>query len=225
MRLLSSSAPALVAGLLIALVSCTLLPYEARGQPVTLGVRGGMNLSILKGDTEAFFENEIGAYRVGRRTSFHVGGVAHLPLKPWLAVQPELSYVQRGASVTQTGGVLGDGSGTFRFSYIDLPLLFRAHVPGDDGRARPFVVVGPTLGVSLTAGVTTDSGTSITYESISTTDLGAVVGAGVEFSLSSSRSVSLSARYNPGLRDIATEDNVSIRNSAFVMSAAYTFGP
>jgi hypothetical protein len=72
---------------------------------VEFGIKGGVNLASLNFDNNEDFNS---------RTSFHLGGLAHIHLSKQFAFQPELMYSSQGAD-HQVGDI--------KLSYINVPLL------------------------------------------------------------------------------------------------------
>src|SRR4249919_385370 len=74
-------------------------------QHAEFGIKGGVNFATLSGDDN----NDLGT-----RTSFHIGGLAHLHLSKQFAIQPELMYSGQGADFN---------GGDIKLSYINIPVI------------------------------------------------------------------------------------------------------
>ena len=105
-----------------------------------------MNIADLPGDRE-------------RRTGLSAGGFLTVDLPGPFALQPELFYVQKGATTeetgrTRTGNLIGIER-AIETAYLELVALGKVQVPGVP-LVTPTVGIGPTLGANLLsdAGVT-----------------------------------------------------------------------
>src|SRR5690242_3232356 len=82
------------------------------------GVRGGASISSIAS----------GGYEWGRRSAFAGGGFVRYRMEPWLEVEPEALYVQKGATTPVGLSHLLDPTGSehllFRYDYIEVPVLF-----------------------------------------------------------------------------------------------------
>lgn len=105
-----------VAATVLTLMACLLNPFGALAQSrARAGIKGGLNASSL-------FYNSTGASNKNERIGFHAGVFAQAPLGEFLAIQPELLYMTKGASATYN--VLGfNGKNTFKLNYAELPVL------------------------------------------------------------------------------------------------------
>jgi hypothetical protein len=186
------------------------LIFMACGAPamaqISYGVKGGINFADL-----AFDEGDIAS--TGRPGPL-AGGFATIPLLGWLALQPEVIYTVKGATVTNAG-VEAD----LIVDYFEVPLLARVPV-----RRSLYVAVGPSMAFRVRAKSRTPFGDSIVEidvkEEVEAFDLGVVGAAGFEFG----RWV-VDGRYTHGLSDIDadTTDNVKMRHRVFSLSAGIRF--
>lgn len=86
---------------------------------VRAGLKGGLNASSL------FYDSQ-GVSNKSERIGFHLGVFAQAPLGEFLAIQPELLYMTKGASADYNVNFLGlnaSGNNTFRLNYAELPVL------------------------------------------------------------------------------------------------------
>ena len=218
----------------------------APAQSVTYGLRAGGAFSSFRGDVQQLTTVEEGSpestARLGHRAALHVGGFVRVGLADWLAVQPELQYVQKGATLDatirytdpQTNEVnpLAEVEQTSRLNYLQLPVLARVRVPGL-GSFQPSVILGPSFGVNLRSETETNFDSRVDdledeHMTVDTdtpeTEWGAVVGGAVAYRLSSGQAVSLDVRYNAGITDVTPEEgNVSIQNEVISVGLGYTF--
>ena len=145
------------------------------------GVKGGVTIASATQEGQDPLKNAAGG--IGGlfvRAGVGVAGKA-------LEIQPEILFARQGGS--------GNGE-DFRvyMNYLQTPVLL--HFDWNDAAARPFIVVGPALGIRLTARA---KGQDLS-DDIKRIDWGVAGGAGFFVS----KKVSLEGRYMQGLMDIAT---------------------
>jgi Outer membrane protein beta-barrel domain len=165
----------------VALLVALMVAYAASGfaQGNVWGVKGGVNIASATQAGQDPLKNAAGGIGgLFMRTGVSFAG------KP---IQPEILLSRQGGS--------GNGE-DFRvyLNYLQIPVLL--HFGLSDTGARPFIMVGPALGIRLTARA---KGQDLS-DGIKRIDAGITAGGGL---FVSSR-VSLEGRYTQGLMDIAT---------------------
>ena len=190
---------------------------EAPLPTARFGITGGLNLSTFAGD---------GLGPTANRHGFVGGFVLVSPFTANFSTQLEALYSMKGmkslSSSPQTYA-------TFKLDYIDIPVMLRADVPVSTS-VKPFAFTGPSFDLRVSCGAdgllngqaTTASCDQIQSgfsngSSFRTLDIGWVFGGGLGFDVHERR-LSLSARYEVGLRTIATEG--SSKNRAFSIMAS-----
>jgi len=158
---------------------------------VEFGLKGGVNLASLNFDNNEDFNS---------RTSFHLGGLAHIHLSKQFAFQPELMYSGQGAD-HQIGDI--------KLSYINVPLLGQ-YMIGTGFRLE----TGPQLGFLVGAKV----GDSEANDDFNSFDLSWAFGAGYI----TTSGFGVDARYNLGLTDIRSNDT-NVKNSVWQLGVFYQF--
>lgn len=191
-----------------------LAPTLTGAQEVHGGVLGGIAFSNLSNLTEAI---DFGGSSVDvkRRTGVVVGPFVSIDLNERFAVQPEVLFATKGATVTD-----GLNEARIELSYIDIPVLARfTPAPGN-----PFyVVIGPSVNFNVSATlvdvVPAETEEDI-GEDVKDVEFGIVFGAGVGF-----RRFFAEGRYIAGLSNIADDPDidVSVRNRSFVILAGVRF--
>lgn len=186
--------------------------------PSQWGVRGGLTAPTL-------WSRDLDDTR--RRVGVVVGGFARMDLTRRIALQPELLYVQKGASRARGG----ERTDVLKASYVQLPVLVTRAIPVQ-GPLLPYVMAGPAaslrVGESLEI-VIDDESTTIPGEDVDLfrrADVGLVVGAGVGYPVHPDYRLLLDARYDLGLFDATTGafgEDISARTSTLVLSLAVTF--
>ncbi|MCC7141468.1 MAG: PorT family protein [Candidatus Eisenbacteria bacterium] len=167
--------------------------------PWHLGLRGGLNLASAAFDPEPEAE-------VSSRTAPHLGVVVRYDLGPGLALQSGLLWTSKGARQEET---IDSGSGpvdvesTTRLEYLSVPAWLRFSF--GRGATRPFLIVGPALGITLAAKDRTEAGsfdeTEDKKDQIEGVEFALDASVGVEFPLGGMRG-GLEAGYALGLSNV-----------------------
>ncbi|MFC7666698.1 porin family protein [Hymenobacter humi] len=109
---------------------------------VRFGFRGGLNLSDVQGDAVKSFTDLAGYAPEGTitremRPGFYAGVYATLPLGPGFAIEPGVSYSEKGTvlrgkvPVPALDFLNTNLTGTARLAYVDVPVLAKVFVtPG-----------------------------------------------------------------------------------------------
>ncbi|TZF98527.1 PorT family protein (plasmid) [Chryseobacterium panacisoli] len=183
--------------------------------PVTFGVKGGMNVSSLSKDS--------GLDDQKSKIGFNAGVFANIPLAASFSVQPEVLYSQYGnkSDFTSFGTKF---SASTKLDYIAVPVMFQYNlIP------NLYVEAGPEFGFMVSAKnklkneSNGDSTTSDNYkDNFNTFNFGIGLGAGYYFT----PNLGLTARYVAGLTDIAKNrpnGSDAVRNNVFQVGLAYKF--
>ena len=189
------------------------------------GIVGGVNLASMT-DTE----------NTRRVTGAYVGAQAVLPRNSFFSTQIELTWSQKGVRAAGTDVQSGEPVDvSLRSDYVEVPILMRVDSPLAIGvepyGVIPFVVAGPSLGVSVrctidgTPTTGASSGVPVSYDcddqfGVKTFDFGAMLGVGLD-ALVGTRTVSVGARYTIGLQDVF--EGTAGRNRAIVLVAGLSF--
>ncbi|MFT2007137.1 porin family protein [Pontibacter sp. 13R65] len=158
-----------------------------------LGIKGGVNFSQVRGNDKDLLGT------VSNLTSFHAGLFAQFSLSETFSIQPEVLYSRRGYERNDS---------TFRFDYLDLPILAVVNVTD-----RISFHAGPQIGIMMSGKQT---GREIDLGPYNTFDYG--VAAGAEARVNRFR---LGARYSLALTDLRKENaqgqniNEDIKNGVF----------
>lgn len=190
---------------LVAVLSLAALPCDAQSQGPArarprFGIVGGANVATM---TE---------FREARRiTSAYAGGQVVLPRNEFFSIQLEVAWSQKGVRAKGTEVATGAPVDyTLRHSYVEAPILLRLDSPLAVGvhpvGAIPFVVAGPSLGVSLRCAIdgrTPERQLHLDCDEAfgtKTFDFGAMLGGGLEATVGT-LALTLGARYTIGLPD------------------------
>jgi hypothetical protein len=183
----------------IAVLSC--IVYKAKAQNTEFGLKGGLNVA----DLHSTATNNMNA-----RASVYFGGLAHIHLNKYWAVQPELDYSCQGAKQNTDGGEI-----TRRLNYVNIPVLLQYMF--DNGFR---LQTGPQLG--LLASAKLKSGGTITdiKNNYTTGDFSWSFGGGYLFP----SGLGIDARYNLGINNINNTNSAEkLQNRVFQAGLFYQF--
>lgn len=184
----------------------------AQSQEIRFGAKGGVNIASLGGDSYS------GVGSLGSRTSFHIGGLAEIPLSEKFALQPEILYSSEGSN-------WGWGlSGDTQLDYIRIPVLAKYYIiEGLSAEA------GPSFGVLVSAKMDGKDklGNFDVKDLYKNFDASFAIGATYRLDMG----VFFSLRYNKGLLNIRSDSDYysgysgSYKNQSnvFQISAGYSF--
>jgi hypothetical protein len=177
------------------------LPQYCSAQGLSLGIKGGMNMSNFTGDSLTNPES---------LTGIAIGGYATIGLLPNIAIQPEVFYSQKGCK--ESGDYLGTPIElTTRINYLEIPVLAKISF---GAIVKPYILAGPYFATMIGATQeVTVSGVSVSGDIddfVKSSDMGLTFGAGVQTPVK----LSLEARYSMGLNSIDDSGwDIDIKNS------------
>jgi opacity protein-like surface antigen len=186
--------------------------------PVSFGLKGGINIANLSGDEFEDFDT---------RTGLTVGAVLdiNIPMLP-IGIESGIYYTQKGVSFSESIDFFGemmDFKGKLKLDYIEVPVLAKISL-GPPGPLSPHLLVGPYVGFNLNAEFDISSNGESESEDISddinSTDFGFLAGVGVDFNLGLTK-LNIQARYTFGLNDIS--DDIDSRHRVLSLVAGITF--
>ncbi len=203
-------------------------------QGIRFGVRAGLNLANISGDAVQAFEDAAeytqGAVTREMRPSFHAGVYATIPLGPGFAVEPGISYSEKGTVLRGNVDNLEvfdflnvKLKGTGRLAYIDVPVLAKVFVT--DGF---YLFAGPQASFLVSGKVRAEAGAFgfNAYEQdfdiknqLRSVDFAAVGGLGYQFQ----NGLGLSAGYDYGLSSLDKNDRFDAQNRVIKASVNYSF--
>jgi hypothetical protein len=202
--------------LLFVLLIPAMASAQAQPRAVTFGVKAGASLSTLSlGDpslTPTALTNPV------------IGAFVTFRICRQLAIQPEVLYARRGATIDEGAGILAFTE-TERITYLAVPVFARLSFGGTarEGHIRPYVLAGPEFGFRLKATETGEilgagTGTEDVLENYRRTDIGLAVGAGVEIAR-----FLVEGRYTLGLTNIDATGVSTLKNRVFAILAGVRF--
>jgi hypothetical protein len=161
------------------------------------------------------------------RTGFIIGGHLVMPFGPTFAFQPEVLYSQKGAKGTTVDEESGEEIDIeLKHDYVEIPLLLRMTIVPASGGVRPYLLLGPSIGLSMSCEIEGEAnGVSVGIDcdelvEPSSVDVGAALGGGIEFPVGT-RAMSLGVRYTLGLSEVFEEDES--KNRVLAILAGFTF--
>lgn len=190
-------------------VPLTAQAQMGQGMDVKPGVRAGVDFMTLGGD-------DVDSDNLDRRSGFMFGGFALVDFTGPFAVQPEITYIQKGAEASNSDL-------TRKNDYIEIPVLAKFQLPVS-GPVSPNLFAGPTLGFNVTAELEDgDGNTQDLSDETSGTEFGFAFGGGVDIGLAAG-TLMIDARYGLGLTSIDdTDADQSINNQGFMITAGFAF--
>jgi hypothetical protein len=190
--------------------------FVSKAQELKIGIKTGINLSILSGTV-----NRDPKYKPGA----HIGGFVDIPASEVVHIQPEFYYSSQGAKVSYgTAGVVKTGETNLNLHYFNLPLILKFYI------SEIFnFQFGPQAGILIGArergtynGLDIDENTTSSYKAI---DFALSGGFGIE----ASENLSFGARLNYGISNIGKENTIlgskspSVNNRVIHIYAAFSF--
>ena len=171
-------------------------------QEIKFGAKAGVNFATFTGDALTGFDT---------RVSFHIGGLAEIPLSEKFSIQPELLYSEKGS----------DFFTSIDLSYLDIPLMAKYQII--KGLSAE---LGPVPSILLKAKETKRDVERDVTEYTKTFDLG--IGGGVSYELPVG--VFFGLRFTKGLMKISQpeksenpDSQLNVQNNVFQISAGYMF--
>jgi hypothetical protein len=181
-----------------------------------MGIKGGLSASTLQFDNVDFSDRK-------ERLGFHAGVFTQVPLGSAFAIQPELLYVNKGASSGYRS--LGqDSRASFNLNYVELPVLATLKLGTTaELQAGPYVDYLLNSNVSNTGGGLGNSTINLAADQFNRLDYGLAGGLNVYFG-----QLLLGLRYTQGLQRIAnTTASTAIfdnaKNGVGFLSVGYSF--
>ncbi|MBF9235877.1 PorT family protein [Hymenobacter sp. BT683] len=201
---------------------------------VRFGFRGGLNLADVQGDAVKSFTDLTGYLPDGAitremRPGFYAGLYATLPLGPSFAIEPGVSYSEKGTvlqgkvPVPALDFLNTNLTGTARLAYIDVPVLAKVFVtPGFYLYAGPqasFLVSGKARVEAGALGFSAYQQDFDISNQLRKVDFAAVAGLGYQFE----NGLGLSAGYDYGLSSLDTGNRFDAQNRVIKAGLNFSF--
>lgn len=208
--------------LVVALVLVLCANVSTAQVSIDKGFLGGLNFATIGGKdaTNPTPEN---------KTGLALGGFISLKLADLLAFEPQLFYMQKGATAKVASGNTTVNL-TASYSYLELPVLAKLNIPLAGNIAfKPNIYAGPALAFKLgTPRVKAEAGTQSAeedIENVTSTDFGLVFGAGANIPIPGfGGSVLLDLRYALGLSSIDdSAESLDLKHRVFSLLIGFSF--
>ncbi len=201
---------------------------------VHFGFRAGLNVADLRGDAVQSFTTLAGYAPDGSitkqlRPGFYAGVFATLPLGPGFAIEPGITYAEKGAVLKGTlpfpalNFLNASVTGTARLAYIDVPVLAKVFItPGFYLYAGPqasFLVSGKTRVDASVLGFSAYKQDFDVANQLRKVDFAAVGGLGYQFE----NGLGLSAGYDYGLTSLDSGNRFQAYNRVAKVGLSYSF--
>jgi hypothetical protein len=181
---------------LLLVTSAAVAPGAHAG--MAYGVKGGISLSHVNASL----------FDTSNRTGFAGGVYGRFDLSPNFAVQPEMLYVRKGASLFSTnvtlGGItFGRVGTTLDVDYLEVPVLLCVSAPSP-GPVDLRLLAGPVASFKMKEQLSTTGliGVSLDTDQIKTSDMGLAVG-GAAAVRNGNLSLVAEGRYTFGLSNVS----------------------
>ena len=186
----------------------------AQGQ-VAIGAKGGINVANIQIEGDGIDE------LTNSRTGVLAAGVIAYAVRPWLTLQLEGRYSQKGTTQPQGDGI----DALLRLSYAEVPFTARLVLP-TAAIVRPYVYAGGFASIELAcaliaegAGVSVDIGCSEEQDR-KKSDYGVVLGAGSDFAVGPG-AVTLDVEYALGLLNLAQSPGATAYHRVLSVAAGF----
>ena len=201
---------------------------------VRFGFRAGLNVADVQGDAVQSFTTLAGyapdgAVTQQMRPGFYAGLYATLPLGAGFAIEPGLSYSEKGTVLKGTlpfpalDFLNASVTGTARLAYIDLPVLAKLYItPGFYLYAGPqasFLVSGKARVDASVLGFSAYKQDFDVSDQLRKVDFAAVGGLGYQFD----NGLGLSAGYDYGLTSLDKNNRFDAQNRVIKVGLNYSF--
>jgi opacity protein-like surface antigen len=183
----------------------------------SLGLEAGINIANV---------NVTPSTSTSGRTGLIIGGIADIGFTPQLGIVTGIRYVMKGYSNTFTnqGGV--SQTDNVKLNFIEFPALFKVKFPLTE--VKPYLIGGPTLGISVSSTVEstagTQSATSDVSSSVESIDFGLLFGAGLDFNIGPKMDLFAQGGYSLGLSNILKGNTTAtIKNYGIQLTGGVKF--
>jgi outer membrane protein with beta-barrel domain len=181
---------------------------------IAIGPKIGVNIATIGGD-------DVETDDIGSIVGLQFGAAAEIGINEMFAIQPELLYFQKGASIDL--GTFGEIDQVL--NYLEIPILVKVMFGAEDG-PQFFATVGPSFGFGLNGKVKSgDDEEDIDFDEdmITKLDIGASIGAGAQFAAGPGK-LFVDVRYLLGLNSTDdSEADLKIMHRGIGIAAGFLF--
>ena len=183
---------------------------------VNFGIEGGVNFGNAS--------TEPNSVSFSSRTGIMVGALLEVGFSDVFYFQPEVRYTQKGAEFSVSSSS-GSGTITWKFDYIEIPLLMEAKF--GQSEFKPLIFAGPNIGFNLSANVegsgTGGSASADIKDQLESIDFAMDFGAGGEYTINPTTALVASIRYSLGLSDIDMDPSSTWKTRGVQLVAGVKF--
>jgi hypothetical protein len=205
---------------LATLLAAALGATAAIASPITWGPRVGLNASAFTGEFGDAVKPDV-------RWFPNLGLALQVDLARNVAFRGEVSYSVKGGgaesiAVDTGGNPTGSSKDTWRFDYVEVPLLVRTRLPVG-APVKPYLELGPSFGVALRGEFKSEGvgvPTADLRDSMNDLDVSLGGGFGLELPAGSTRA-SLEMRYMRGLADVFKDTGLTLNNQAWTFAVTW----
>lgn len=197
--------------LILLFVIC--LAHAASAQ-LSGGFKAGLNVATFTGSDSDGSDPRVG---------FHAGIYLTMDISKMISFQPELLVNSLGAKTIESGydELLGEYKidGTLQLTYVSLPAIFIVKLNDNfnlQGGPQFSYLTSAKLKYDLESEFISQSGSTGAEDELKKFDMGLALGLGA-----ATVPVNFSLRYYMGLLNISSEEDLSVKNSAFMFSVGY----
>lgn len=185
-------------------LACALLSLSTIQAQTEIGIKAGINFATVNGDPTD----------IKGILTFGAGGFVRIAAGPQFSIQPEVLLTMKGAEEDFTSGE------KVKLTYLEIPVLV-VYQPPTTRNISPTLFVGPAVSLLMSA----KSDDLDIKDDLKSTDLGLVLGAGIEFKSGTKGRIGLDGRYTLGLTNFndVNPDDWTIKNGVFSLAISYIF--
>lgn len=207
--------------LAISLIVCS---FIANAQ-YSVGVKGGLNLSSVRGDNTSDALLKAG---------FNVGVVGNYEISDMFSAQAEILFSAKGYKTDNSGNGYTYDRSTLKYNYIEVPLLLKASIGNQQG-IQGYALFGPSFNlltssfhnweyeyISNTGVAVASSGENNMKDYVNTFDLGLNLGVGATYATGLGK-IFAEARYGYGLSNLDKQGTAKYYNTNLQFSVGYLF--
>ncbi|MEE9170819.1 MAG: porin family protein [bacterium] len=192
----------------VALAVTLLIPSQSYGQvSIGKGLKVGLNSANITGDDVSDSKARSG-FLAGVFLKLGVGS---------LIIQPELLYTVKGAKVEDDPDI-----DELKLTYLEIPVLVKINL-GSAPKVKPNIFAGPAFGILLSSKVKGPGGEVDFKDITKSSDLGVVVGAGIDIGLVMT-GITFDIRYTFSLSSIDDSgEDADVKNRVLSATAGISF--
>jgi hypothetical protein len=193
------------------------LPASGRAQgDIAWGVKGGLNLSGLRGGN-GLYDSKRGVV---------AGAYGVFDFAPEFGIEVDALFSMKGAKypvfgVSGGGNPVKFGESFFVLDYLEVPILARLNAPAY-GRLSPHIYFGPTIAIKVGARAIDNGQPARDLNDVRSLDSGLAAGASVDVALGEYKLV-LDGRFGLGLTNAFDSSQPDLKNDSFSLMAGVSF--